>query len=129
MHILETTIFSDKSVLRIGLGTAGAHVAIELAKCGVGHFVLIDRDRLSVGNVVRHPGGISHVGRYKVHVLRDLIHDKIQMPKCSHKRHSQITTTCQPSAANFCFIVRSLARLPSILRVQKSVRVSGIFER
>ena len=38
--------------------------------------MLVDRDRLSVGNVVRHPGGISQVGRFKVHVLRDLIHDK-----------------------------------------------------
>jgi molybdopterin/thiamine biosynthesis adenylyltransferase len=74
--ILETTILSDKSVLCIGLGTGGAHAAIELAKCGVGHFTLVDRDRLSVGNVVRHPGGISQVGRFKVNVLRDLIHDK-----------------------------------------------------
>jgi molybdopterin/thiamine biosynthesis adenylyltransferase len=74
--ILETTLLRDKSVLCLGVGTGGAHAAIELAKCGVGHFVLVDRDRLSVGNVVRHPGGISQVGRFKVHVLRDLIHDK-----------------------------------------------------
>jgi len=74
--ILETTILRDKSVLFLGVGTGGAHIAIELAKCGVGHFVLVDRDRLSVGNVVRHPGGISQVGRFKVHVLRDLILDK-----------------------------------------------------
>jgi molybdopterin/thiamine biosynthesis adenylyltransferase len=74
--ILETTILRDKSVLLLGVGTGGAHVAIELAKCGVGHFVLVDRDRLSVGNVARHPGGISQVGRFKVHVLRDLINDK-----------------------------------------------------
>ena len=39
-------------------------------------FILVDRDRLSVGNVVRHPGGISQVGRYKVNVVRDLIHEK-----------------------------------------------------
>src|SRR5581483_5122934 len=57
------------------LGTGGGHSAIELAKCGVGKFILIDRDRLSVGNVVRHPGGISQVGRYKVNVVRDLIHE------------------------------------------------------
>jgi molybdopterin/thiamine biosynthesis adenylyltransferase len=74
--ILETTVLSDKSVLCIGLGTGGAQAAIELAKCGVGRFTLIDRDRLSVGNVVRHPGGISQVGRFKVNVVRDLIHEK-----------------------------------------------------
>src|SRR6185503_9230762 len=74
--LLETTVLNDKSVLCIGLGTGGAHAAIELAKCGVGHFTLVDRDRLSVGNVVRHPGGISQVGRSKVNVVRDLILEK-----------------------------------------------------
>lgn len=74
--ILETTILKDRAVLCIGLGTGGAHVAVELAKSGVGHFILVDRDRLSVGNVVRHPGGISQVGRTKVNVTRDLILEK-----------------------------------------------------
>jgi molybdopterin/thiamine biosynthesis adenylyltransferase len=74
--ILETTIMNDKTALCIGLGTGGAYVAVELAKCGVGHFMLVDRDRLSVGNVVRHPGGVSHVGRSKVNVTRDLILEK-----------------------------------------------------
>ena len=74
--ILETTILADKSVLFIGLGTGGAHAALELAKCGIGRFALVDRDRLSVGNVVRHPGGISQVGRFKVNVVRDLILEK-----------------------------------------------------
>jgi molybdopterin/thiamine biosynthesis adenylyltransferase len=74
--ILETTILTEKNVLCMGVGTGGSHVAVELAKCGVGHFTLVDRDRLSVGNVVRHPGGLSQVGRAKVNVVRDLILDK-----------------------------------------------------
>lgn len=81
--ILETNILRDKTVLLVGLGTGGAHVAIELAKCGVGHLILIDRDRLSVGNVVRHPGGISQVGRYKVNVIRELILEKNPEAKVS----------------------------------------------
>jgi hypothetical protein len=63
--ILESTVLQDKTALLIGQGTGGAHAAIELAKSGVGRFILVDRDRLSVGNVVRHPGGISQVGRFK----------------------------------------------------------------
>jgi len=55
--ILETDLLREKSVLCIGLGTGGAHAAVELAKCGVGNFTFVDRDRLTVGNVVRHPGG------------------------------------------------------------------------
>jgi molybdopterin/thiamine biosynthesis adenylyltransferase len=74
--ILETTVLADRGVVCIGVGTGGAHVAIELAKCGVGRFDLIDPDRLTVGNVVRHPGGISQVGRLKVKVIRDLILEK-----------------------------------------------------
>ena len=62
--LLETQVLKDKTVLLMGLGTGGAYAAIELAKCGVGRFILIDRDRLSVGNVVRHPGGVSQVGRF-----------------------------------------------------------------
>lgn len=84
--ILETTILKDKKVLCIGLGTGGAFVAVELAKCGVGHFTLVDRDRLTIGNVVRHPGGISQVGRSKVNVLRDLIRDK--NPKAEVEAHA-----------------------------------------
>mgnify|MGYP001206222012 FL=1 len=74
--ILETDVLKDKTVVCIGLGTGGAHIAVELAKCGVGRFLLVDRDRLTVGNVVRHPGGISQVGRSKVNVMRDLIREK-----------------------------------------------------
>ena len=73
---LETSVLQDTSVLCIGLGTGGAHAVIELAKCGVGRFILVDPDRLSVGNVVRHPGGVSQVGRLKVNVVRDLILEK-----------------------------------------------------
>lgn len=74
--LLETTVLRESSVVIIGLGTGGAHVAVELAKCGVGRFTLIDHDRLAVGNVVRHPGGLSQVGRHKARVVRDLILEK-----------------------------------------------------
>jgi molybdopterin/thiamine biosynthesis adenylyltransferase len=74
--LLETKVLNDKTALIVGLGTGGAYAAVELAKCGVGRFTLVDWDRLSVGNVVRHPGGVSQVGRLKVNVVRDLIREK-----------------------------------------------------
>jgi molybdopterin/thiamine biosynthesis adenylyltransferase len=74
--ILETSVLREKSVVCFGVGTGGAHAVLELAKCGVGRIALVDPDRLSVGNVVRHPGGISQVGRLKVNVMRDLILEK-----------------------------------------------------
>jgi molybdopterin/thiamine biosynthesis adenylyltransferase len=74
--LLENTVLDDRSIVCFGLGTGGAYAAIELAKCGVRRFTLVDPDRLSVGNVSRHPGGISQVGRYKVNVVRDAILEK-----------------------------------------------------
>jgi molybdopterin/thiamine biosynthesis adenylyltransferase len=71
--LLETDLLKDRSVLIIGLGTGGMMVAIELAKAGVGKLVLVDHDRLKIGNISRHGAGISFVGRKKVAAARDLI--------------------------------------------------------
>jgi molybdopterin/thiamine biosynthesis adenylyltransferase len=73
--LLETDLLKDRSVLIVGLGTGGITVALELAKAGVGRFVLVDRDRLEIGNVARHSAGISFVGRRKVAAARDLIRE------------------------------------------------------
>ena len=74
--ILESELLKDSAVTIFGLGTGGIQVALELAKCGVGKFCLIDPDRLDVGNTCRHQAGISSVGRKKVLVGRDLILEK-----------------------------------------------------
>lgn len=74
--LLETSVLEPRNVAIFGLGTGGIHVALELAKAGVGHFALVDPDRLDVGNVARHQAGISVAGRRKVYVARDLILDK-----------------------------------------------------
>ena len=73
--ILESYLLKDKTVLIIGLGTGGITTAQELAKAGVGKFILIDHDRLEVGNVTRHAAGISFVGRRKVAAAKDLIQE------------------------------------------------------
>jgi molybdopterin/thiamine biosynthesis adenylyltransferase len=73
---LESGLLKDTTVLVIGLGTGGAQVAVELAKSGVGSFILVDPDRLEVGNIGRHLAGISHVGRQKTHVMKDLLLEK-----------------------------------------------------
>jgi len=71
--LLETEVLSKRSVSIVGLGTGGMHIALELAKSGVGNFFLVDPDRLEIGNVSRHQAGISFVGRRKVLAARDLI--------------------------------------------------------
>ncbi|MBC2714920.1 MAG: ThiF family adenylyltransferase [Desulfobacteraceae bacterium] len=74
--LIETDILSDKIVAIIGLGSGGSYIALELGICGVGKIICIDHDRLEVGNVSRHVAGLSHVGRYKAHIMADLILDR-----------------------------------------------------
>lgn len=74
--LYETAVLQSKTVLVIGLGSGGAPIAIELAKAGVGNFILIDHDRIAIENMSRHPCGISDIGRFKTKAVKDLILDK-----------------------------------------------------
>ena len=74
--IIETDLLKNTSLLIIGLGTGGIHIVLELAKAGVGKFILLDPDRLEVGNISRHHAGISFIGRKKILAARDLILEK-----------------------------------------------------
>ena len=74
--LLETSVLEDCKVGIVGLGSGGSSVAIELAKAGVGKFVLIDFDRLELANLARHICGIGDLGRYKTKAVRDLLYGK-----------------------------------------------------
>ena len=60
----------------MGLGSGGSPVAVDLARAGVGRFTLVDFDRLELGNISRHICGISDLGRFKTHAVRDQILQK-----------------------------------------------------
>ncbi|WP_338760930.1 ThiF family adenylyltransferase [Nocardia vulneris] len=74
--ILETDVLAGKSVAVLGLGSGGSFIVRELAKTGVGQFLLVDNDRLKVGNITRHECGLSEVGRLKTNAVRDLVLDR-----------------------------------------------------
>lgn len=71
--LLETDVLRRKSVAVVGLGSGGSSVAVALAQSGVGRMVLVDRDRLEVGNVSRHACGVGDLGRRKTRAVRDLV--------------------------------------------------------
>lgn len=71
--LLESGVMLDKTAVLIGCGSVGSFVAMELARSGVGHFVLCDTDTLEVHNICRHQCGFSDLGRYKVDAVRDKI--------------------------------------------------------
>jgi molybdopterin-synthase adenylyltransferase len=74
--LLETAVLKNKTVGIVGLGSGGSPIAVELAKAGIGKFVLIDFDRLELSNVARHVCGINDLGRYKTYAVRDYILQK-----------------------------------------------------
>jgi len=73
--LFETGVFRDACIFTAGLGSGGAPIVLELAKLGLNQ-ILLDFDRVEVGNVVRHAAGLSDVGRRKVNVLAEMVRDK-----------------------------------------------------
>jgi molybdopterin/thiamine biosynthesis adenylyltransferase len=74
--LLETSALAEKRVVIVGLGSGGSPVALELARAGIGHFTLIDFDRLELGNISRHVCGVNDLGRYKTLAVRDQVLQK-----------------------------------------------------
>ena len=71
--ILELGILENKRVMIVGLGSFGSQIAIELAKAGVGHFSLMDFDRVELHNLARHTATTQDLGRLKTNIIRDAI--------------------------------------------------------
>lgn len=71
--LLETSVLENCKVAIVGLGSGGSAIAVELAKAGIGNFVLIDFDRLELGNVSRHICGVGDLGRYKTKAVKDAL--------------------------------------------------------
>jgi molybdopterin-synthase adenylyltransferase len=71
--VLETSILHEKEALCIGLGSGGSAIANELARAGVGRFILWDNDRLEAHNVGRHLCTLRDIGRLKVRAVAEHI--------------------------------------------------------
>ncbi|MCY4145677.1 MAG: ThiF family adenylyltransferase [Chloroflexi bacterium] len=64
---------AEKRVGVVGLGSGGGFVALSLAMCGVGSFVLVDDDVLERGNITRHVADLRSLGQNKAAAVADLI--------------------------------------------------------
>ncbi len=71
--LLESSIMNAKTALIVGCGSVGSLIALELARAGVGKFILVDGDTLEVHNICRHQLGFRDIGRYKVDAVADAI--------------------------------------------------------
>lgn len=74
--VFESDRLRNACVVTVGVGSGGSFVLRELVRSGVGHFVLIDHDRLDQSNVCRHELGLSDIGRLKVAAMSDYLLDR-----------------------------------------------------
>lgn len=63
----------DARVAVAGLGGLGSHVALQLARTGVGHLLLVDHDVVEPSNLNRQQYGIRHLGLPKAEALAQQI--------------------------------------------------------
>ena len=71
--LLETSALLQSGVIVCGCGSVGSLAALDLARSGVGRFLLIDPDLLAIENLCRHQCGLADVGRQKVEAMAERI--------------------------------------------------------
>lgn len=67
---------ADSTIVVFGVGGVGSHCIEALARCGVGHLVLVDNDTVSLTNINRQSIAYhSTIGEYKTQVMKSRIAD------------------------------------------------------
>lgn len=70
------SLLKEKCVLILGVGGVGGYVVESLVRSGVGKVILVDYDKVDLTNINRQIIALnSTIGKYKVDVFRDRIHD------------------------------------------------------
>jgi len=72
---------ASKRVVVFGVGAIGSNLALRLAEVGVGELVVVDRDRVRPGDVVRHAAMSFQVGDSKVAAVRFLAYARAPWTK------------------------------------------------
>ncbi len=74
---------SGSTVAVCGLGGLGSHIAMSLARSGIGHLVLIDFDRVDLSNLGRQQYKAAQIGKYKTEALAENIQEITPCTKLS----------------------------------------------
>ena len=69
--IVDNIHLKESFAIIVGCGSVGSFIALELAKGGVGNFILVDNDVFAYHNISRHQCGILDVGKRKVDALEE----------------------------------------------------------
>ncbi len=91
--LLLQQIFAKSTVAICGLGGLGSHIAIALARAGIGHLILIDFDRVELSNLHRQHYKPTQIGQYKTEALAENLREiapYVELTTC----HLRITEEC-----------------------------------
>ena len=64
---------TKKKCVILGCGSIGSRIAETITESGVGNLILVDEDKMRVGNVCQHVLGLNHLGRNKAQALREVL--------------------------------------------------------
>ena len=77
----DIEILSNKTILVLGLGGVGGYTVESLARCGIGHLILVDYDIVDITNINRQIIALhSNIGKKKTSCFKERIKDI--NPKC-----------------------------------------------
>ena len=72
----DINLLKEKTILVIGLGGVGGYVIESLARCGIGHLILVDYDTVDITNINRQIIAThSNIGRKKTDCFKERIID------------------------------------------------------
>mgnify|MGYP004536145587 FL=1 len=67
---------ANSKVAIFGIGGVGSYIAEALARCGVGNFILVDNDKVTITNINRQIIATTKtIGQYKVDLMKQRILD------------------------------------------------------
>lgn len=64
-------------ILLVGCGAIGGHFAVSMARAGVGRLTLVDHDRFTMENALRHVAGMAYVGERKAEGLKRFLETSV----------------------------------------------------
>ena len=72
----KINLLKEKTILVLGLGGVGGYVVESLARCGIGHLILVDYDIVDITNINRQIIALhSNIGKKKTICFKERIRD------------------------------------------------------
>jgi hypothetical protein len=120
-------VLKEKRVALIGCGSLGSKIGVILARCGVGHFLLIDDDLLCPDNLVRNDLDWRDIGTHKAAAVArrmQLVNPHVQTQKRQVRLAGQESSETAETLLNSigeCDLVFDATANPDVLNLTSAL--------